>query len=47
VFDLKLYKQFLLYGRNLAQGHGIARPMPAAKIVEWSQQRDKDHAWII
>ena len=30
-------KQLLLLGCDLAQGYGIARPMPSDKMIEWSQ----------
>ena len=30
-------EQLLLLGCDLAQGYGIARPMPAEKLFEWSQ----------
>ena len=40
-------KQLLLLGCELAQGYGIARPMPPEKMVEWSQRWDKDHEWIV
>ena len=40
-------KQLLLLGCELAQGYGIARPMPAEKLIEWSQQWGQDHKWIV
>jgi EAL domain-containing protein (putative c-di-GMP-specific phosphodiesterase class I) len=30
-------QRLLLLGCDLAQGYGIARPMPAEKLLEWSR----------
>ncbi|MBV5320766.1 MAG: EAL domain-containing protein, partial [Sulfuricurvum sp.] len=38
--------QLLLLGCYLAQGYGIARPMPADKIIKWAHDWDKNHTWI-
>ena len=38
--------QLLLLGCELAQGYGISRPMPAEKMIEWSQEWNKTHTWI-
>jgi len=40
-------KQLLLLGCDLAQGYGIARPMPAEKMIEWAQQWGQEHGWIV
>ncbi|MFZ2891118.1 sensor domain-containing protein [Sulfuricurvum sp.] len=39
-------KQLLLLGCDLAQGYGIARPMPSDEMIEWVQKWDKNHEWI-
>jgi diguanylate cyclase (GGDEF)-like protein len=40
-------QKLLLLGCDLAQGYGIARPMPAEKMIEWSHKWDKDHEWLV
>lgn len=40
-------KQLLLLGCELAQGYGIARPMPAEKMIEWSQEWQTNHVWVV
>ncbi|MDD4854533.1 MAG: PAS domain S-box protein [Sulfuricurvum sp.] len=40
-------QQLLLLGCDLAQGYGIAQPMPAEKLIEWSQKWEKDHEWLV
>jgi EAL domain-containing protein (putative c-di-GMP-specific phosphodiesterase class I) len=32
-------------GCELAQGYGIARPMPAAQMPQWAAQWQPDAAW--
>ena len=39
--------QLLAMGCELAQGYGIARPMPAAEIAKWIEQWKPDPAWQI
>ena len=39
-------KQLLEMGCFLAQGYGIARPMPAEDIAEWASQWKPDTTWI-
>ncbi|MFH0710171.1 MAG: EAL domain-containing protein [Pseudomonadota bacterium] len=39
-------KQLLLLGCDYAQGYGIARPMPAEKLIEWSQKWSQNHEWM-
>lgn len=40
-------KQLLLLGCDLAQGYGIVRPMPAEKMIEWSQRWEKNQEWLV
>ena len=39
-------KQLLLMGCELAQGYGIARPMPAADLPQWVAQWTPDGQWL-
>jgi len=39
-------QELLSLGCDLAQGYGIARPMPAEKLIEWSEQWAQDHRWV-
>lgn len=39
-------KQLLSMGCHLAQGYGIARPMPAKEIPEWVAEWKPDNAWL-
>jgi EAL domain-containing protein (putative c-di-GMP-specific phosphodiesterase class I) len=39
-------KQLLLLGCELAQGYGIARPMPPEKLLEWSRTYSEDSALL-
>jgi len=32
-------------GCDLAQGYGIARPMPAAAVIAWTESFDTAHVW--
>jgi EAL domain-containing protein (putative c-di-GMP-specific phosphodiesterase class I) len=36
----------LSLGCDLAQGYGIARPMPAADLPDWAAKWRPDVAWI-
>ena len=38
-------RQLRLLGCHLAQGFGIARPMPAQAVVPWCQQWQHDQRW--
>ena len=40
-------KKMLLLGCELAQGYGIARPMPPEKLIEWTQKWNHDHIWVV
>lgn len=40
-------KQLLLLGCDLAQGYGIARPMPAEKFIEWARKWSQSHEWVV
>jgi diguanylate cyclase (GGDEF)-like protein/PAS domain S-box-containing protein len=40
-------KQLLLIGCELAQGYGIARPMPSEKMIEWAKEWDQNQKWIV
>lgn len=38
--------QLLKMGCHLAQGYGIARPMPAEDVVAWVQRYEADKRWV-
>jgi len=40
-------KELLLLGCELAQGYGIAKPMPAEQLYTWSKEWDKEAKWIV
>lgn len=40
-------EKLLMLGCELAQGYGIARPMPPENMFEWSQRWEKDHKWLV
>ena len=40
-------KKLLLLGCDLAQGYGIARPMPSGKLLEWAQKWSQYHEWVV
>ena len=40
-------KKLLLLGCDLAQGYGIARPMPSEQLREWAQKWNQDHEWLV
>jgi len=39
--------RLLQMGCHLAQGYGIARPMPAEEVSAWLARWQPDHAWIL
>jgi diguanylate cyclase (GGDEF)-like protein/PAS domain S-box-containing protein len=39
-------KLLLQFGCELAQGYGIARPMPAHKLLDWASSWRPDDAWV-
>jgi EAL domain-containing protein (putative c-di-GMP-specific phosphodiesterase class I) len=39
--------QLMRMGCRLAQGHGIARPMPAEAVMSWVQSYKPDSRWIL
>jgi EAL domain-containing protein (putative c-di-GMP-specific phosphodiesterase class I) len=38
--------QLLALGAELAQGYGIARPMPASHVTEWVKRWQQDSVWL-
>jgi EAL domain-containing protein (putative c-di-GMP-specific phosphodiesterase class I) len=39
-------EELLLLGCKLAQGYGIARPMPAEQFLYWPQEWNEKHKWV-
>ena len=47
VETLKHGEQLLLLGCELAQGYGVARPMPPENIVEWAKKWSQNSSWVV
>lgn len=46
VETLELGSKLVEMGCRLAQGYGIARPMPSASIIDWAQAWEHDKVWL-
>jgi EAL domain-containing protein (putative c-di-GMP-specific phosphodiesterase class I) len=43
VEDEAILRQLATFGCDRAQGYHVARPMPAAELVRWLQERGQGH----